>query len=116
MNRHERTNFGPCCACGADTLPQNLVMLKKRAPVLGTGWGCVVCALPFNGAIAVLCDSCAFNDAPILFACDGYPNEAKRVAIASLDPGDFDHLAGRHAGEDEINQKMAAAAARAKKA
>jgi hypothetical protein len=50
-------DLGPCCMCGIPE-PQAIVMLSRRAAVPGHGWGCVVCGLPPDGAVAVLCDPC----------------------------------------------------------
>jgi hypothetical protein len=52
-------DLGPCCGCEVTTLGAcNIVMLDKKAPVAGAGWGCLVCELPHDGAVAVLCDAC----------------------------------------------------------
>ena len=51
-------NYGACCICEAETADvQNIIMLdyKTRSE---TTWGCVVCRLPFEGAAAVVCDTC----------------------------------------------------------
>lgn len=64
---------GPCCACRRHDVPvPNMVMLPWRAPIPGTGWGCVTCQLPPDGAVAVLCDACLESHAPIRDCCLGY--------------------------------------------
>lgn len=88
-------DFGPCCACGHPrTTVRNIVMLHKRAPVPGTGWGCCSCGLPMDGAIAVICDPCLaqYKTAPnnIRFAADGPVLEKKRIPIDQLTES-FDH-------------------------
>ena len=54
-------NFGQCCACHGTKNVRTVVMLHRRGPVPGTGWGCVVCDLPLDGAISVVCDSCRLS-------------------------------------------------------
>lgn len=75
--------MGPCCSCGFPAA-ENLVMLPWRARQPGKGWGCVVCGLPSDGAVALLCDRCLEVDAPIISVCAGYATEPGRVPFASL--------------------------------
>ncbi len=56
-----------------------------------TGWGCVVCHLPSDGAVAVLCDYCLGRDGPPNQVCRGYPMDGDRTPFAALDPAPFDH-------------------------
>ena len=51
---NEVPNLGPCCHCGRTDDVRTIVMLSRRGPMPGCGWGCVVCGLPLDGAIAVL--------------------------------------------------------------
>lgn len=77
--------IGPCCACRrTDVELRNLVMLHVRAPVLGTGWGCVVCGLPSDGALAIVCDACLEEDRPIVDAIEGYATKGQRVPRDTL--------------------------------
>jgi hypothetical protein len=73
-------DLGPCCMCGAPR-PYAIVMLKRRAAVRGHGWGCVVCGLPADGAVAVLCDPCFEryhrDPAALTLACAGYPSRGR---------------------------------------
>ena len=59
--------LGRCCACleeGTEGNPvRNLMMLDRLAPTPGTGWGCFVCGLPLDGAVAVLCERCVEAEA-----------------------------------------------------
>jgi hypothetical protein len=95
-------NLGQCCVCegpGATVI----VMLEKIAPVEGHGWGCVVCRLPGNGAVAVACESCAAAPdfpATLRFACRGYSATEGRIPIAELS-GEWKHDAAAHRAEDE---------------
>ena len=75
-------NLGPCCVCERTEGVRNIVMLDKRAPIPGTGWGCVVCGLPPDGASAVLCDDCL--EKPPRFACKDYPGIGGRIPIDEL--------------------------------
>ena len=92
-------DLGPCCACGA-TGPavRNIIQLPFLAPTLGAGWGCVKCELPTNGAIAVVCDSCRVNHAPLKYALDGLAADKGRIAIEQLTQR-FDHKRFVHADE-----------------
>lgn len=99
---------GTCCACGGHADLATFLMLPFRAPVPGTGWGCVVCGLPPDGAIAAICDECAgpiasTRQAPGLkYVCLGRPL-AGRVTPYSPDSGwfrkPFTHDLSRHEGE-----------------
>lgn len=81
---------GPCCACRrSDVDVRNLIMLPFRAPQPGTGWGCVVCGLPSDGAIALVCDACLATGASILDCCEGYTTSGQRASVAGAAP--FDH-------------------------
>lgn len=50
-------DLGLCCYCERDGA-RNILNLPFEAPVLGTGWGCRDCGVPFDGAISVVCDAC----------------------------------------------------------
>lgn len=53
------SGFGPCCACEGEISPRPYVMfLEFEGPPGFHGWGCLPCALPTRGAIAVLCTGC----------------------------------------------------------
>lgn len=77
-------DLGPCCACFGTKNVRNLMMLNLQAPVLGTGWGCVVCRLPNNGALAVICDECLDAHAEIRFVVCGYLLDKKRIKIEEV--------------------------------
>ena len=53
----EGPSLGPCCMCAGDGV--NIIMLDRRAVIPGHGWGCFICGLPRDGAVAVLCNGCA---------------------------------------------------------
>jgi hypothetical protein len=82
-------SLGPCCNCGTTENVRNIVMLARRAPTPGSGWGCVVCGLPSDGAVAVMCDDCLEQEPRAV--CDGYPVAGKRVPIEQLAAEAFDH-------------------------
>lgn len=83
--------FGSCCACGrAVASVRNVVPLPKLAPVAGTGWGCEVCGLPLNGAVAVVCDNCLACQVEVKWAVYGPLWEKGRVLVGML-TGAFNH-------------------------
>lgn len=73
-------SLGTCCMCGRADGVRNIIQLELRAPIAGHGWGCTVCDLPLDGAIAVICDDClpafAKQPAKLVIACRGYPATA----------------------------------------
>lgn len=85
----ETLNLGLCCSCEkSGPSVKNILMLNKKCPLLGKGWGCLVCNLPNDGAVAVVCDECmeaSSGKAPMLiFACRGWPAEDGRIAFSEL--------------------------------
>jgi hypothetical protein len=93
-------DLGPCCRCRATAGVVNILMLDRRAPVPGTGWGCVVCGLPSDGAIAVLCNAC-LGRRPVE-VCHGYPAEGLRIGFEDLEPGAFEHDLTKHADDGQL--------------
>lgn len=73
-------------------------MLSKPAPVPGTGWGCVACGLPQDGAIAVVCDQCTElnRDLELKEVIMGYASGKMRVPIHALRDVVFDHNLSFH--------------------
>ena len=100
--------LGPCCVCEApaEIGMFSIVLLNQKAPIPGRGWGCVVCQLPSDGAIAVVCNRC-LDDADegqptaLRFACRGYPQTDGRVPIDTL-TGSQAHDMRRHAEDDAL--------------
>lgn len=89
-------NLGRCCACGKEGPDvRNIIALPLRAPVPGTGWGCFVCGLPSNGAVAVLCDDCLDLAEDVRYACVGYAGQNRRLPLRLL-AGPFEHIRSRH--------------------
>ena len=100
----EPASLGSCCICETYFGVRNIVMLDRRAPIAGHGWGCVVCGLPSDGAVAVLCDGCLelFQAGGVcLFACRGYPAKDGRVPFADLSPEPFGHDEAKHQQDEE---------------
>lgn len=95
----EGIDLGSCCMCGGAS-PNVIVLLAKRGPIPGHGWGCVQCGLPVDGATAVLCDPCfeTYLTEPekLVTACRGYPGSDGRIPIAELPEGVFDHDPSKH--------------------
>jgi hypothetical protein len=73
------TRLGACCVCGGFNMVQNIVLLGRAAPRPGTGWGCVACGLPQDGAIAVMCDGC-YGMEP-RFVVDGEVTSPARIGV-----------------------------------
>lgn len=92
--------LGSCCICETRAGVVNVIMLDQRGTVPGRGWGCVVCDLPSDGAVAVLCDDCRdawFADkAELRFVCRGYASSGERDPIEALPPGEFKHDEAKH--------------------
>jgi hypothetical protein len=100
MDDYDR-DLGPCCGCKA-TGPtvRNLVCLGVKGPVAGTGWGCVVCGLPSDGALAVMCDSCMEAKSEPLEVIAGYVAEIGRTPRASCTEP-FEHDMDQHQDESD---------------
>lgn len=94
---NDSVDLGTCCHCEkSGPTVRNVLMLSLRAPVPGTGWGCIQCGLPNDGAIAVLCDECLKAERPERFVCVGYAKDNRRMPIESLDKAHFDHDFAKH--------------------
>jgi len=93
----ERPDLGPCCACGRDRPDaRNLLMLHRRAPVPGSGWGCLACGAPADGAVAVVCDDCLpLGEAGLRWVVLGMAAEKRRAPISECG-GPFGHDESRH--------------------
>lgn len=99
--------LGPCCICArSDYRTAVILMLEKKAPIAGRGWGCVQCGLPPDGAIAVVCDICAtqedtpLSEKSLTFACRGYPSTDGRVPVGEL-TGEHRHDEALHPEEPD---------------
>jgi hypothetical protein len=83
MSDHK--GLGTCCACGKEGADvKNFIILDKRAPVPGTGWGCMVCHKPMDGALAVVCDGCLAKKAPVKWVIYGQVWKGERVSIETV--------------------------------
>lgn len=94
-------HLGTCCACGKeDETVRNIVALHRRSPIPGTGWGCTVCGLNADGALAVLCDECiSATEDPIPklgWVVYGWVNSGERIAIEDAPTEAFEHDEGQH--------------------
>lgn len=97
----EQTDYGPCCACGLDSLlVRNFITLDCLAPVPGTGWGCFVCGLPQDGAMAIVCDACKEIGAPLRHVICGYPEDKQRSFKSDLLEEPFGHNEFKHLVDD----------------
>jgi hypothetical protein len=90
------TDLGGCCACGkVDPTVRNVIMMDKRGPKAGEGWGCVQCGLPMDGAVYVLCDACFAEKHEPKYICVGYPKENVRIPITEITEP-FEHDMTKH--------------------
>jgi hypothetical protein len=80
----EFTRVGPCCSCGEIWNVRTLVLLNRRTPRPGLGWGCSVCNLANDGAIAVLCDYCVKQGWEAVQAVVGPLGSTQRTPVVSL--------------------------------
>jgi hypothetical protein len=94
----EQPSLGSCCACGTLENVRNIT-LGRRGPTPGRGWGCVICGLAADGAIAVLCERCAEEVKPIRFVCRGYPATDERIPIEGFRNEPFRHDKAAHREE-----------------
>jgi hypothetical protein len=93
-------NLGRCCCCGRRRGVRNIVMIPRRAPVPGTGWACLVCDLPADGASYVCCDLCLETGARPTEVVRGFVSSGEREPIENLSTEVFDHdRAMHHPGE-----------------
>ncbi len=98
--------LGACCACGKEDLSvRNVICLDKEAPQAGTGWGCVVCGLPADGALAVICDECRVSGRPLAFAVLGFVTRHRRIPIEELTRS-FSHRLEVHCIDDAVAEMM----------
>lgn len=98
---YDAIDLGPCCACGQEGPEvRNLVALHRPAPVPGTGWGCVVCGLPSDGALVAVCDACLESKAPYRYAIYGMVADKGRILFGELADGYIDHNYDAHRLDD----------------
>ena len=98
-NENEYASLGSCCVCDSTDGVVNVVMLHKKCPMPGRGWGCVVCGLSADGAVAVVCIPCYELNRPLRLACRGYPATDGRIPIELL-TGEHEHDFSQHPPED----------------
>lgn len=99
-------NLGPCCVCETTYQVVEVWSLNGLCPMPGRGWGCVACGLAPNGAVAVVCATCAdwarrSRLSPVTFlkwACRGYPGVDGRVPMGEI-VGTWGHDMRYHPGE-----------------
>jgi hypothetical protein len=96
MRPEPAEDLGPCCCCGGTKDVRTIMMLDRPAIVPGTGWACLVCGLPADGAVYVACDRCVENKAEPIHAVHGLVNDKRRVAIDGLPAGTFEHDLSKH--------------------
>lgn len=92
-------SLGSCCICETFVGVTVILMLPRRSPIAGHGWGCAVCPLPSDGATAVFCESCyEFIEAGAnpVYVCRGWPGSDGRALFTELSPEHFDHRDVNH--------------------
>lgn len=79
-------DLGPCCACGriGHSPVRNILLLDVQGLEPGRGWGCSVCNLPADGAIAIVCDDC--RDQVRLHLDDESANPCDKLATFCTGP------------------------------
>lgn len=118
VDENRELRIAKCCACGqSNETVRNVVMLDNKAAEPGTGWGCVQCDLPMDGAVAVICDLCAAADptgGSIREAVLGHMSEGRREPIAAVRARPrHEHDLSKHpeiSGEDVARARHAAGA------
>ena len=107
---HEGASLTSCFA-RQDVAPSGASVLDTKAPIEGTGWGGALCALPADGALAVLCDECFQAGRPLYWIVEGFLNQKERIAVADAPSIPFVHNPARHAwverALDELRQAIA---------
>lgn len=96
-------SLGSCCICETHVGVTNIYMLDRKAPIAGHGWGCLVCGLPKDGAVVVLCEGCAElvgAGATPIYVCRGYPASDGRALYSELSDAPFGHDRAAHAAEE----------------
>lgn len=95
-------NLGTCCICGTADDVRVVLMLNKKCPTPGRGWGCLVCGLPEDGAVAVLCSDCegayAIGAKQLAQVCTGHPARDGRTGIHAVG-GTHEHDVALHVFE-----------------
>lgn len=98
-----------CSWCGQTRVCRNIVLIDRLAPSPGKGWGCLICGLPEDGAIAVGCEECMADGAherTPTWVCSGWAAPAdgvapERVRYADLPDGVFEHRMHFHEEDRE---------------
>ena len=100
MSDEPKIEYGLCCNCYVNRAT-GVCFINRRSPTPGKGWGCYVCKLPPDGAMAVLCDECAEGlakrEGEPRYICTGDPAEPDRTPFFDLSPEPFEHDLSMHA-------------------
>ena len=99
----QERDFGSCCACGhPDAVGRHVLTLPRRAPVPGTGWACLVCGLPAEGAFAVVCDGCQEAGRDVQWVVAGQLFDGGRMPLGDLSADLWLHDWERHRGSSDL--------------
>ena len=87
--------IGECCACRRRDVRRHIVLLNCLAPVSGTGWGCLVCNMPNDGGLGLVCSRCVAkgrNKAMhMMLIVSGYVMDDHLIDAAPWREKPFDH-------------------------
>lgn len=98
------TKPGSCCVCREReaiymSKVRFLLAIHRKAPVSGTGWGCIICGINGDGAIYVSCEICV-SKRPVEI-CVGPILNHERMPYEDLEPGHLNHDSEKHRKADE---------------
>lgn len=87
-----------CCACEKqDASVCNVVCMPFKGPIGFAGWGCFVCDLEPNGAVAILCNDCINAGAEPRFIAGGkFASDGVLVPLEGFERKPFDHNWSKH--------------------
>lgn len=81
---------------------------------MSSGWGCAVCGLDVDGAVAILCDACAEAGEKAVFVVIGYMPEGRRFPVDQLEIKPHQCDLAKHAEYERTMARMQAAVAPAR--
>jgi hypothetical protein len=96
-SKPKSTGLGSCCGCGSkENKIARVACLPYKTTEPGTGWGCKLCNLALDGAIAPMCEACMAKGTLPKFFCVGWPGDDVRKPVAELPNEKHEHSAFLH--------------------